>query len=102
VVRRHLERVGLLEPLNAQIFSDEVGVPKPHARIFRATLDALGVRPEETVHVGDLLKNDVGGARALGMRSVRIRSSHDDREALPEADGVADSHAALQRLLGVG
>jgi putative hydrolase of the HAD superfamily len=102
VVRRHLERLGLLEPLSAQIFSDEVGIPKPHARIFRAALDALGVKPEETVHVGDLLRNDIGGARALGMRSVRIRCSHDDREALPEADGVADSHAALQRLLGVG
>jgi len=102
VVRRHLERLGLLEPLTAQIFSDEVGIPKPHARIFRAALDALGVKPEETVHVGDLLRNDIGGARALGMRSVRIRCSHDDGESLPEADGVADSHAALQRLLGVG
>jgi len=102
VVRRHLERLGLLDPLAAQLFSDEVGVPKPHARIFRAALDALKVKPEETVHVGDLLRNDVAGARALGMRSIRIRSSHDDGEALPEADGVANSHAALQRLLGVG
>jgi putative hydrolase of the HAD superfamily len=102
VVRRHLERLGLLESLAEQLFSDEVGVPKPHARIFRAALDALRVKPEETVHVGDLLRNDVAGARALGMRSVRIRCSHDDGDGLPEADGVADSHAALQRLLGVG
>jgi len=102
VVRRHLERLGLLEPLSAQLFSDEVGVPKPKAQIFRAALEALGVDPEETVHVGDLLRTDVAGARALGIRSVRLRSSHDDDEKLPEADGVADSHAALQRLLGVG
>jgi putative hydrolase of the HAD superfamily len=101
VVRRHLERLGLLEALSAQLFSDEVGMPKPHARIFRAALDALRVKPEETVHVGDLLRTDVGGARALGIRSVRIRATHDDGEALPEADAVADSHAALQRLLGV-
>jgi putative hydrolase of the HAD superfamily len=101
-VRRHLERLGLLDPLAAQLFSDEVGVPKPSAQIFRAALDALGARPEETIHVGDLLRTDVAGARALGVRTVRIRQSYDDDERLPEADGVADSHAALQRLLGVG
>ena len=102
VVRRHLERLGLLEPLAAQLFSDEVGVPKPDARIFRAALDALGAHPDETVHVGDLLRTDVAGARALGIRTVRIRSSHNDDERLSEADAVADSHSALRRLLRVG
>ncbi len=101
VVRQHLDRLHLLAPLTAQIFSDEIGTPKPDPRIFRAALAALGAAPGETIHVGDLLRTDVAGARALGMGSVRLRAAHDDDTRLPEADAVADSHAELRLLLGL-
>jgi FMN phosphatase YigB (HAD superfamily) len=99
VVRRHLDRLGLLELLDVQIFSDEVGVPKPDPRAFLAALEPLGVDPTAAVHVGDLRRTDVAGARALGMGSVRIRDRHDDGSELPEADHVVDSHAELCALL---
>lgn len=101
VVREHLARLGMLDGLRAQLFSDEVGVPKPDARIFRAALGALDVAASGAVHVGDLLRTDVAGARGVGMRSVRLRAVHDDASALPEADAVASSHAGLLALLGV-
>lgn len=102
VVRRHLDRLGLLSPLSAQLFSDEVGVPKPDSRIFTAALDALGVAASDTVHVGDLRRTDVAGARAMGMRSVRLRARYDDDTDLPEADHVVDSHRELASLLTGG
>ena len=101
VVRQHLDRLHLLAPLTAQLFSDEIGTPKPDPRIFRAALAALGATPGETIHVGDLLRTDVAGARALGMGSVRLRAAHDDDTRLPEADAVVDSHAQLRILLGL-
>ncbi|MBS1104932.1 MAG: HAD-superfamily hydrolase, subfamily variant 1 [Deltaproteobacteria bacterium] len=101
VVRKHLARVGLLDGLRAQLFSDEVGVPKPDARIFRAALAALGVAARGAVHVGDLLRTDVAGARNVGMQSVRLRATHDDATELPEADHVAASHAELRAIFGV-
>jgi putative hydrolase of the HAD superfamily len=101
VVRRLLDRSGLLEHLEVQVFSDEVGVPKPHPRVFRAALEPLGVPPARAVHVGDLRRTDVAGARAAGMGTVRLRAQHDDRDALPDADAVADTHAELGPLLGV-
>jgi FMN phosphatase YigB (HAD superfamily) len=101
VVRRHLERRGLLELLEVQIFSDEVGVPKPHPRMFHAALEPLRVAPERSVHVGDLRRTDVAGGRSVGMGTVRLRARFDDLEALPEADAVADTHAHLARLLRV-
>jgi putative hydrolase of the HAD superfamily len=101
VVRQHLARLGLLEGLRAQIFSDEVGVPKPHERIFRAALGALNVAASGALHVGDLLRTDVAGARNVGMGSVRLRAAHDDATRLPEADHVAASHAELRAILGV-
>lgn len=101
VVRRHLERHGLLRELSALSFSDEVGVPKPDPRAFRAALEPLGITPERAMDVGDLRRTDVAGARGLGMTSVRICARYDDRSELPEADHVVASHAELQRWLGL-
>jgi len=100
IVRRFLARVGLLEHLEVQVFSDEVGVPKPHPRMFEAALRPLGVAPVQAVHVGDLRPTDVAGGRSYGMGTVRLRAAHDDRSEHPEADAIADSHAQLLELLG--
>jgi putative hydrolase of the HAD superfamily len=99
IVRRFLERVGLLARLEVLVFSDEVGVPKPHPRMFAAALGPLGVAPAESIHVGDLRPTDVAGGRAFGMGTVRLRAAFDDRSEHPEADVVADSHDALAELL---
>ena len=102
VVRQLLARLGLLDLLEVQVFSDETGVSKPHARMFHAALTALAVLPANAVHVGDLRRTDIAGARAVGMHSVRIRDHYDDRSQHAEADEVADSHAHLCELLGMG
>lgn len=99
IVRQFLARVGLLEHLEVQVFSDEVGMPKPHPRMFESALRPLGVAPAEAVHVGDLRPTDVAGGRGYGMGTVRLRAAHDDRSEHPEADAVADSHAQLLDLL---
>lgn len=99
VVRRLLDRTGLLDLLEVQAFSDEVGVSKPDARIFEYALGALATAPAAALHVGDLRRTDVAGARRLGMRSVRIRDHFDDPSEHAEADHVADSHAHLRKLL---
>ena len=65
-VRRFLERVGLLSLLEVQVFSNEVGVPKPHRRMFDAALGPLAVAASESVHVGDLKRTDVQGGRSAG------------------------------------
>jgi putative hydrolase of the HAD superfamily len=91
VVRRLLARNGLLSLLEATIFSEEVGAPKPDARAFGAALSALGVAAEGAVHVGDLRRSDIAGARASGMGTVRFAGHHDDTEAGPGLNaGVID------------
>jgi putative hydrolase of the HAD superfamily len=100
VVRQLLDRHGLLERLRETIFSDEWSLPKPHPRVFEAALESMGVAAETAVHVGDLRRTDVAGARAVGMGTVRIRAAHDDMTPLADADHVADSHADLLRILG--
>jgi HAD superfamily hydrolase (TIGR01549 family) len=101
VVRQLLARVDLLDLLEVQIFSDELGVTKPHARMFEHALLPLGVSAADALHVGDLRRTDIAGARAMGMQSVRIRDHFDDSSQHPEADAVADSHAHLCQILGL-
>lgn len=95
VVRQMLARGGLLEFLDVQVFSDEVGVPKPHARMFEAALGPIGAAPAAAAHVGDLRPTDVAGGRSFGMGTLRLRAAYDDCSDHPDADAVVDSHADL-------
>ena len=52
--------------------SGDIRIDKPDPRIFQVTLAALGCRPQEAVFVGDSLRVDVDGARAVGCRPVLI------------------------------
>jgi putative hydrolase of the HAD superfamily len=49
-----------------------VGVEKPDPAIFRIALEALGVEPERSIHVGDSVHFDVQGARAAGVRPLHL------------------------------
>jgi FMN phosphatase YigB (HAD superfamily) len=96
LLRSFLERRDLLKFFDGWAFSDEVGVYKPDPAIFARALTSLGDVPaDRALHVGDLRRTDVAGARAFGMTSVRYRGANDDDEDLPEADHVIDHHAQL-------
>ncbi|MEM7413164.1 MAG: HAD family hydrolase [Myxococcota bacterium] len=85
-----LENAGLRDRFSpgSIIVSDAFGLRKPRAEIFEAALDPLGVAPEETLHVGDSLRADVGGASPLGIRTVWItRRISDHDKALREHEG---------------
>jgi len=98
VVRRLLAEHGLDRMLDVLAFSDEVGVPKPNARMFGHALDGIRVSAAAGAHVGDLRRTDVAGARAAGMRTVRFAGVYDDGSELPDADLVIN---AMPELLGV-
>jgi FMN phosphatase YigB (HAD superfamily) len=105
VVREALRMHGLR--LDHYFFSDEVGIPKPHAPMFLAALEATGAEPPEAVHIGDLRRTDVAGARAAGMAAVRFAGVHDDgwmaEDCKPdvEADAVLYRWADLPGLLSL-
>lgn len=100
VVRSLLGRHGLTDHLDALVFSDEVGVPKPNAKMFAAAMGAIGGGP--AVHIGDLRRTDVAGARAAGLGSVRFRGVYDDPSDHPDADAVIDRLPDVLPLLGLG
>jgi putative hydrolase of the HAD superfamily len=99
VVRHLLGVHGITPLLDVLAFSDEVGVPKPHGRMFRHALGGVGVEPAAAAHIGDLRRTDVAGARALGMRTVRFAGVYDDETELPDADVVIREMRELPGLI---
>jgi HAD superfamily hydrolase (TIGR01509 family) len=71
LLRRDLEQMGLADRLDVAVFSSEVGFRKPHPAIFERALGELGVEPDNAMHVGDRLFEDVRGAAELGMTTVQ-------------------------------
>jgi putative hydrolase of the HAD superfamily len=68
----HLETFGLRAGLEFVVDSQLVGVEKPDPGIFAIALAKLGLPPEQTVYVGDILSVDAAGARAAGMHFVLV------------------------------
>jgi putative hydrolase of the HAD superfamily len=71
-----LESAGINDAVDVTVSSAWVGARKPHPRIFRHTVDRLGIAPEETLFVGDTWTCDVDGPRAAGLRPVYLRRPH--------------------------
>jgi FMN phosphatase YigB (HAD superfamily) len=100
ILRDFLAADGLLDHFSGWGFSDEVGTYKPAPEIFESALAMLDTDPNAAVHVGDLRRTDIAGARAIGMHTVRYRGLADDPDPGPEADFVTDSHRELPSLVG--
>jgi putative hydrolase of the HAD superfamily len=67
-----LQRIGLAPHFVFQLGAREHGAAKPHASIFHAACERLGVTREEVLHVGDHIEMDAIGAARAGLRSCWI------------------------------
>ena len=103
-----LERVGLLDAVDAVVNSASAGFAKPDPRLLQAALLLAGAGPAAALHVGDGFLEDVGAAFAAGVRPVLL--SRDGRAGeveygpeeptIPEL-AVIQTLAGLPPLLGV-
>jgi len=62
-----LDNIGLASHMDGMIVSAIEGVRKPDPRIFQKALDLAGASPADAVHVGDMVLEDVMGARNAGI-----------------------------------
>ena len=91
LMKQQLAALGLAGYFDGVTFSSEVGVRKPHREIYLDALKQLGADPSRTLFVGDRVREDVQGPKALGMRAVLTREWRQEDDP-----GVADF--VIQRL----
>ncbi len=79
--------------------SAEAGFGKPNPAIFALALDALGVRPEDAVMVGDSAARDILGANRAGVRAIWIRRENQPLTSGAYPDATITSLSDLAALL---
>lgn len=77
------EYADALRPFRKVFVSSDLGKRKPEPAAFAAVAAEIGVRLDEILFFDDTREN-VEGARAVGMQGVHVRSIADIERAIPE------------------
>jgi FMN phosphatase YigB (HAD superfamily) len=71
-----LEDASLLDQLDTVVTSASCGFYKSRPEIYWTALEALGATAKPSVHVGDSLRFDIGGAGRAGMKTAWFNRSN--------------------------
>lgn len=99
---RELDKMELTALFDGIVISSDVGYKKPSAEIFSIALEKFGITPDNSVYVGNDMRDDIFGAHRAGLKTVYIgtRQSRDYGELpLPTPDYTAKDHEELCRIL---
>lgn len=97
-----LARFGLTDYLDFRIYSSEFGRRKPDPSIFLAGLEAMGLRNDEVLYVGDHYIWDVRGAQAAEIQPVLVHARHREYpDPIPKSVPVIHRLKELLKLLGI-
>jgi len=80
-------RLENLIPSQLQVLSSQVGVRKPSLDLFRQALSVLereGIGPDQVLHIGSRIINDVAPARRVGMKTGLFAGDKAALQAAPE------------------
>lgn len=95
---RDIQHFGLDQFFDDYVFSTDVGLRKPHPKVFKIALSNLGVTASEAMYIGNSLAHDIKGAKGVGMRAVLKRSKYCP-PAEVEADHVISSLDEVEALI---
>ena len=96
------ERCGLDGVFRFVVFAQDHGVEKPDPEIYRIALQQAGCSPEQLLHVGDSLQNDVAGAvgaAGTGIRCVWLNRNRMNNDTGVIPDYEIESLQELHRIL---
>lgn len=103
VLRELMEQAGISHYFNAYVFSDETGVAKPHPDAFRRALEPFYAHPHEAVHIGDIERTDIRGAKQAGMKAILYKGDSTPHKYAEEgtiADAVMEDWGEIEGVIG--
>lgn len=99
--QRDVIRALQIEPFfDEMIISEEEGVKKPNPHIFERALSRLSVTADKAIYVGDHVKNDIEGARRVGIHPIWKRQSHHKSTTVAgdHVSGLLEVLAVIKRI----
>jgi putative hydrolase of the HAD superfamily len=105
VLKRVMENDGIAECFTMFSFSDETGVSKPHTRAYDVALSKITCNPHECLHIGDIERTDIAGAKSFGMKAIlfagdpHARMNDEYKDTPTQADMRAESWSEVMELL---
>ncbi|MEX5214578.1 MAG: HAD-IA family hydrolase [Nitrospiraceae bacterium] len=78
-----LKGLGIADYFDTVTISSLARSAKPAPGIFRLALEKHALDPEEALHIGDSLRDDVMGAQKAGLAAVLIRRQGDQPDLAP-------------------
>lgn len=93
-----VSRAGLDECLDFCVNSTLAGSEKPHPPIFEEALRRAAVDAGEVLHIGDQVRSDVAGARAMGMYAALLDRGgwHEPVEDCPKISDLGEIASLLE------
>jgi HAD superfamily hydrolase (TIGR01509 family) len=81
----NIDKAGLGEFLSGAYSSADVGTKKPQPEMFYAPLKELDLQPQQAIHIGDHLVDDIQGAANVGMHSIWVNLTQQNQELVDVA-----------------
>ena len=97
--RQLMERDSILQFFSVFTFSDETEYTKPQVPQFHSTLAQLNAEPAEAVHIGDIFRTDIVGAKNAGMKAIRFTGFNKTETDDTLSDAVVDDYRQLETVI---
>jgi putative hydrolase of the HAD superfamily len=99
--REKIQGVGIAPYFDSIAISGDLGIGKPQPAIFHAVLDPFAVRPDQALMIGNSIKADIGGAQAIGMKTILIdRGDPHGKDDTIRPDAIVHDLAGVMEYLG--
>ena len=97
--RQLMERDEILQYFSVFTFSDETAHTKPEVVQFHSTLKKLNAKPAEAVHIGDIVRTDIAGAKNAGMKAIRFAGFNTSETNDTLSDAVINDYRQLENTI---
>lgn len=94
-----IKQFGFEECAPAIIISEELGVMKPHQKIFTEAAKRAQTRPEQILYVGDSLSSDVDGALEAGWSVAWFNPKKNSAEGRNPTFEFADFETLVSQII---
>ena len=97
-----LRTTGLYDLFDDILISSDLGVKKPSPEVFGLAFERLGITPDNSIYIGNDMRDDILGASSVGMRTVYIHTAQSGSYpdlTLPEPTYRVADHREMHSLL---